>query len=183
VLLLLRTSGLSQLTIGKMMLRLRYHGVLLATLFLGAAFLLATAHFIGWNSSASAAPIGFYLRSAPHPKRGQLVEVCLPPEWADFAMARGYIRRSWRCPDGSEALGKIVIGMPGDTLWIDPATVQAHDSLGRPLPHNSRFQHLGAGQIWVYGSAAKSFDSRYFGAVPMANVIANLTPIWTWGKQ
>jgi conjugative transfer signal peptidase TraF len=144
---------------------------------------IPAAHYIGWNSSTSAAPIGFYLRTAPHPKRGQLVEVCLPHAWAEFGIARGYIRHSWRCPDDSEALGKIVAGMPGDTLWIDPATVLPRDSMGRPMPHYFGMQHLKPGEIWVYGSARKSFDSRYFGPVPMANVIANLRPLWTWGKR
>jgi hypothetical protein len=33
------------------------------------------SRFIGWNSSPSAAPVGFYWRSKPALKRGQLVEV------------------------------------------------------------------------------------------------------------
>jgi conjugative transfer signal peptidase TraF len=150
-----------------------------------ASTLLAipAAHYIGWNSSASAAPIGFYLRTAPQPKRGQLVEVCLPPAWAQFAMDRGYIRHSWRCPDGAEPLGKIIAGMPGDVLEIDPATVLRVDSRGRPMPHVLGKEHIGINQVWLYGSARKSFDSRYFGPVPIANVIANLTPLWTWGKR
>jgi conjugative transfer signal peptidase TraF len=156
---------------------------LLAFLLIASTLLaIPAAHYIGWNSSASAAPIGLYLRTAPHPKRGQLIEVCLPPRWAKFAMDRDYIRHSWRCPDGSEPLGKIVAGIPGDTLWIDPATVLPRDSMGRPMPHYFGVQHLRSRQLWVSGSARKSFDSRYFGPVPMANVIANLTPLWTWGR-
>jgi conjugative transfer signal peptidase TraF len=149
-----------------------------------ASTLLAipAAHYIGWNSSASAAPIGFYLRTAPHPKRGQLVEVCLPPAWAKFAMERGYIRHSWRCPDGSEPLGKIIAGMPGDVLDIDPATVLRVDSRGRPMPHVFGKEHIGKDQIWLSGTARKSFDSRYFGTIAEENVIANLSPLWTWGK-
>jgi conjugative transfer signal peptidase TraF len=157
---------------------------LLLAFALTASTLLAipAAHYIGWNSSASAAPIGFYLRTAPHPKRGQLVEVCLPPAWAQFAMDCGYIRHSWRCPDGAEPLGKIIAGMPGDVLEIDPATVLRVDSMGRPMPHVFGKEHISMDEVLLYGSARKSFDSRYFGPVPIANVIANLTPLWTWGK-
>jgi conjugative transfer signal peptidase TraF len=146
------------------------------------AALLASSHWIGFNSSASAAPVGFYWRGTVALKRGQLVEVCLPHAWADFSIARGYIGHSARCSDGSEPLGKTILGMPGDTLWIDPATVLKQDMLGRPMPHYFERQHIDKGQIWLFGSARNSFDSRYFGEVPMANVIATLTPLWTWGK-
>jgi conjugative transfer signal peptidase TraF len=157
--------------------------MLLAFLLIASTLLaIPAAHYIGWNSSTSAAPIGFYLRTPPHPKRGQLVEVCLPPEWARFAMDRGYIRHSWRCPDGSEPLGKIIAGMPGDTLDIDPATVLRVDSMGRPMPRVSGTERIGKDQVWLSGTARKSFDSRYFGTVPETNIIANLTPLWTWGK-
>jgi conjugative transfer signal peptidase TraF len=135
---------------------------------------------VGWNSSPSAAPVGFYWRSAKPLKRGDLVEVCLPHAWADFAIARGYIGHSSLCPDGSEPLGKTVLGMPGDTLWVDPATVLPRDRLGRPMPHVFGREHLGPDEIWLHGTARNSFDSRYFGPVPLANVIANLTPLWTW---
>jgi conjugative transfer signal peptidase TraF len=143
---------------------------------------VGAAHWIGWNSSPSAAPVGFYWRSDKRLKRGGLVEVCLPHAWAEFAIERGYIGHSWRCPDGSEPLGKTVLGMPGDTLWIDPATVLPRDHLGRPMPHVFGLEHLGPDEIWLHGTAHNSFDSRYFGAVPMANVIATLSPLWTWGK-
>jgi conjugative transfer signal peptidase TraF len=144
---------------------------------------VSLSRLVGWNSSPSAAPVGFYWRSAPHLERGQLVEVCLPSAWAQFAIARGYIGYSWRCPDGSEALAKTVVGMPGDTLWIDPATVLPRDHLGRPMPHVLGREHLKAGEIWLHGSAPNSFDSRYYGAVPIANVIANLSPLWTWDSR
>ena len=160
-----------------------YPRVLWALLDVIAVVAVGLSHWIGWNSSPSAAPVGFYWREKPELKRGQLVEVCLPRGWAQFAMERGYIGYSWRCPDGSEALAKTVLGMPGDTLWIDPATVLPRDHLGRPMPHVFGREHLKAGVVWLHGSAPNSFDSRYYGAVPIANVIANLSPLWIWGKQ
>jgi conjugative transfer signal peptidase TraF len=167
----------------KLLLYLRYDYLLLVIPAGMLALPLVGSQWIGWNSSASAAPIGLYLRRKPQPKRGQLVEVCLPPAVARFGIARGYINHGWSCPDGSEPLGKIIAGMPGDTLWIDPATVLKADSRGRPMDHFPFGAYrLKPGEVWLYGSNPKSFDSRYFGPVPMANVRANLAPLWTWGK-
>ena len=67
---------------------------------LAVSTLLATigaSHFIGFNSSPSAAPVGFYWRTAPRPGRGQLIEFCLPEDVAEFAAARGYIGHG-SCP-------------------------------------------------------------------------------------
>ena len=157
--------------------------LLIFALIAGSLLALGISRFIGWNSSPSAAPVGFYWREKLQLQRGQLVEVCLPYGWAQFAIERGYIAHSHRCPDGSEPLAKTILGMPGDTLWIDPATVLKKDTLGRPMPHMFGLQHVGNGQIWLHGSARNSFDSRYYGVVPAANVIANLAPLWTWGSK
>src|SRR5690348_5747495 len=110
------------------LLYLRYDYLLLVIPAGVFALPLVGARWLGWNSSASAAPIGLYLRSKPQPKHGQLVEVCLPPAVARFGIARGYIRQSWSCPDGSEPLGKIITGMAGEVIDVDPATVLKADS-------------------------------------------------------
>src|SRR6516165_12409525 len=89
---------------------------------LAVSILLAVvggSHFIGFNSSPSAAAVGFYWRTAPRPGRGKLVEFCLPEDVAVFAEARGYIGHG-SCPGGTESLGKIVAGMPGDLVRVDP---------------------------------------------------------------
>jgi conjugative transfer signal peptidase TraF len=144
--------------------------------------LLIGSHFIGFNASPSAAPVGFYWRLPPRPGRGKLVEVCLPEAVAEFAIARGYIGYG-SCPGGAESVGKIVLGMPGDTVDVDPATVLKTDSFGRPMGHAPfGTYHVPAGQIWLHGSARNSWDSRYFSSVPITDVIANLTPLWTRGK-
>jgi conjugative transfer signal peptidase TraF len=162
-------------------LQSRKQRVVCATLFVYAILVCCTAHLVGVNTSPSAAPVGFYWRSAPHPERGQLVEVCLPPNVARFGVERGYINHSWRCPDWSEPVGKIIAGMPGDEVDIEPATVLKTDTLGRPINHVAFGQHkVEPGQVWLSGLARNSWDSRYWGEVPIANVIANLTPIWTW---
>jgi conjugative transfer signal peptidase TraF len=149
--------------------------LVIATLAVGAS------HFIGVNTTASAAPVGFYLRTAPRPERGQLVEICLPPSVAKFGVERGYIGRSWRCPDGSEAVGKVLAGVAGDVVTIDPATVLKTDSHGRSLDHFPFGKYrVKPGEVWLYGSAWNSWDSKYYGAVPVQGIRANLSPIWTW---
>jgi conjugative transfer signal peptidase TraF len=168
---------------GYLPLHSRKRRALCVLLIVNAGLLALASRFVGLNTSTSAMPEGFYWRMAAHPARGQAVEVCLPHAWAKFAIERRYIGHSWRCPDGSEAVGKMIMGMPGDTVTVDPATVLKVDTLGRPMPHVFGPQHLGIGQIWLYGSARNSFDSRYYGAVPAANVIANLAPLWTWGGK
>lgn len=142
--------------------------------------LLVLSHFIGFNSSPSAAPVGFYWRTAPHPGRGQLVEFCLPEDVGEFAEARGYIGHG-SCPGNAESLGKIVMGMPGDIVAVDPAAALKTDSAGRPMEHFpfGRYQ-VPAGEIWVHGTARNSFDSRYFGPVPVSNLRASLEPLFTW---
>jgi conjugative transfer signal peptidase TraF len=138
------------------------------------------SHFIGFNSSPSAAPVGFYWRTAPRPGRGKLVEFCLPEDVAEFAEARGYIGHG-SCPGEAESLGKIVTGMPGDIVTVDPATVLTTDSAGRPMEHFPFGQYrIPVGEVWVNGTARNSFDSRYYGGVPISNVRASLEPLLTW---
>ena len=150
---------------------------------LAVSSLLAVAgssHFIGFNSSPSAAPVGFYWRTAPRPGRGKLVEFCLPEDVAVFAEARGYIGHG-SCPGDTESLGKIVTGMPGDVVRVDPAAALKRDTAGRPMTHFPFGQYrVPAGEVWVHGATRNSFDSRYFGPVPIANIRATLEPLVTW---
>jgi conjugative transfer signal peptidase TraF len=155
---------------------------LLATLLFVSTVLtvLVASRFIGFNSTPSAAPVGFYWRTAPRPGRGKMVEFCLPEDVAELALARGYIGHG-SCPGDAESLGKIVAGMPGDIVTVDPAAVLRTDSAGRPMEHFpfGRYR-VPAGQVWVHGTAPNSFDSRYFGSVPISNIKASLEPLLTW---
>ena len=74
-----------------------------------------------------------------------------------------------------------MMGMPGDIVTVDAATVLRTDRVGRPLEHFSFGQYrVRAGEVWVKGTARNSFDSRYFGPVPIANIRASLEPLVTW---
>ena len=39
---------------------------------------------------------------------------------------------------------------------------------------------LGADDLLLLGTHPDSYDSRYYGPVPRANVAATCTPLWTW---
>src|SRR6266702_3779142 len=92
-------------------------------------------------------PVGLYVAAGAAPVRGALVLVCLPPEVAAFARARGYV------PNGGPL---------------------ALDRKGRALPGlaNGRYV-VGPGELWLLSSYSPwSFDSRYFGAVKVGQVRA-----------
>jgi len=133
------------------------------------------------NRTPSSAARGIYLRTHAALRRGELVEVCLPHAVAVFAASRAYIRGTGLCSDDSEPIIKEIGGMPGDEVYVVPASILRTDSGGRSMPRSFPGRHLiQPGQIWLDGNAPNSFDSRYFSSVPMDNVQAVLRPIWTW---
>src|SRR5437667_4123361 len=108
---------------------------------------------------------------------------------------RGY-RRAARlegCPDGGEAVLKVIVARPGDIVdtstnglkvngsWIPNTAPAVRDSEGRALPHwpFGRYR-VQSGNVWVASwFNVKSFDSRYFGPVPISEIKYHLHPLWT----
>ena len=115
---------------------------------------IGASYCIGFCSSPSAAPVGFYWRTAARPERGELVEFCLPEDVAEFAMARRYIGHG-TCPGGAESLGKIVMGMPGDMVEVKPEAALKADSVGRPMEHFpfGRYR-VPASEVWLLGGGS-----------------------------
>jgi len=141
----------------------------------------------------SAAPAGIY-QTVPKPlTRGALVLACLPAGAAQLAMARGYLGAG-NCPAGAEPIAKIVGALPGDTLEIesDAVTVNAvripdsptvtRDSMGRPLEHAAWGRRtVTPSEVWLFGfNNPHSWDGRYWGSIPTANVLGGLKPLITW---
>jgi type IV secretory pathway protease TraF len=62
------------------------------------------------------------------------------------------------------------------------SAVASHDSAGRPLPHIAWGTHrVPSGQVWLFGFNDRwSWDSRYFGPVPLANVRGEIKPVVVW---
>jgi len=142
-------------------------------------------------------PVGLYVAAGAAPVRGALVLVCLPPEVAVLARARGYVPRGGACPGGVVPIGKPVLASAGDTVTVTPtgllmngapvpnSQALAMDRKGRPLPQLPTGRYVvRSGTVWILSSYSRlSFDSRYFGAVETAQVRARIRRLWTAGSN
>lgn len=157
---------------------------------------LASASVVGLRVNTTVSmPRGLWRvveRNAPF-RRGEIVTFC-PPDVAPVRQgaARGYIPAGG-CPGGYEPLVKPIAATGGDIVDIlagggvavngqaVPDTAQlAHDSAGRALsPVPPGAYPVASGDVWVLsGHDPRSFDSRYFGPVPAANVQGVAYPVW-----
>jgi conjugative transfer signal peptidase TraF len=141
----------------------------------------------------SAAPAGVYRVIDSPPARGVLVESCLPVAIARQGLALGYLQKG-DCPPGAEPVAKVIGAVAGDVVELEPGWVAvngvkfpnsqtaARDSADRSLMHvPSGARRVGAGEVWLFGfNNIRSWDARYFGPVPLANVRGVLRPLVTW---
>lgn len=149
------------------------------TLVLGACILAAvvSTRWLRLNVSPSA-PYGLY-RLAPVPAelaRGVLVVLPVPASV-----------QAWRSP--WLPLLKPVAALPGDCVChqdnnllvngvdFGPVLQAAH---GNPLPQLQGCGIVPPGHVFVASSAPRSLDSRYFGVVPVADLVAQAVPLVTW---
>lgn len=122
---------------------------------------------------------------------GDLVFIC-PPDTAAFerAFQRGYIRRGL-CAGGLSPLIKTAAAVAGQQVEV--AGQVSID--GRPLPR-SVVQHtdaagrllspfaggvVPAGKLFLHSEFTGSYDSRYFGPIPLSGVLGLARPILTFG--
>ncbi|GEM_PF-520987 len=152
----------------------------------------------GWriNLSPSAA-IGLYRAESPAGRagtllrRGSLVAACLPPTLASWGRRRRYLGRG-SCGDGSAPVGKTIFALPGDTVSVGPAGLAcngalapntralARDRHGRQLPRIRAGRYVvPTGQVWLVSTRHPgSWDSRYYGPVPIAAIVGALHRVW-----
>ncbi len=108
---------------------------------------------------------------------GDLVEACPPLDAAIQARDRGYAEPG-SCPGGVAPFLKLVAAGGGDIVTTTPRAVLVNghalpnsaqilrDSKGRSVMMRPYDTHrLLPGELWLYGTAARSFDSRKFGPV------------------
>ena len=167
----------------------------MAGIVIASSLLIAVGNAFGVliSNTDSAAPAGVYHVVSSKFRRGDLIAGCLPIAIAQEGLARGYLRTG-ACAGNAEPVGKIVGALPGDIVEIEPgwvavndvrfkrSAVAAHDSAGRRLAHVAWGSHrVEAGQVWLFGfNDHRSWDSRYFGPVPLANIRGEIRPIVTW---
>lgn len=125
---------------------------------------------------------------------GMIVAVC-PPDQAVFEMARErqYLSKGW-CGSHLEVLFKPVAAVAGDVVDVEDGGVSvngtalprsaplAKDGAGRPLTAMPRGSYVvPSGYVWLLSSySPSSFDSRYFGPLPLSDVRGEVRPLWLW---
>jgi conjugative transfer signal peptidase TraF len=158
----------------------------------GITFLMRNFR-IGLTPSNSSCAEGFYrLVDAPI-RRGELAAACLPVNAEQEGLIRGYLS-SGDCPGGAEPVLKVIGGLRGDEVdveagWIavngrrlaNSATLMV-DSIGRPLTHVVwGKRRVGPGEVWLFGlNNRRSWDSRYFGPIPLQAIRGVAEPLVTW---
>lgn len=180
------TSGLIE-GAGKRRWRLSRRAVLvLAALGIGGvsvAPILQPGPLLVWNASASA-PIGLYLvLPGQRVMRGDMVLAQTPETVRSLAIRRGYL-------SAGVPLVKQVAALGGDEVcgfWhfvsingelVGPRLEE--DQQGRPLPAWNECRTLRAEELFLLmPEVPNSFDGRYFGPVPVENIIGRLVPLWT----
>jgi conjugative transfer signal peptidase TraF len=135
-----------------------------------------------WNISPSV-PRGLYiLEPRPARQRGDLVSFRPPPGAAAIIYSRHYLPRG-------AGLIKRIVGLPGDLVCVRPegffvngarfGDVAQLDSRGRSLTPYRFCGAVPAGQAFVATRAPLSYDSRYFGPVPISS-LTRVVPLWTY---
>lgn len=132
----------------------------------------SSAQFV-WNLSPSA-PGGLYRIERGNWTVGDRIAVLPSKELAIDLAARGVL------PNG-KLLIKRVVAVAGDsvcrvdrTVFVnDEAVAQArsNDSTGEPLPSWQGCTFLNEGQVFLLGDTAGSYDGRYFGVTPKAEIV------------
>lgn len=170
--------------------------VLLALVTGGLAVVLLVASGSRLCLSRSAPP-GLYVPSDLPLERGAWIRLCLPGHIAAFGYRRGYHPAGWppaRCPDGSAEVLKRLAALPGDLVEVSEDAVLVNrtplansrplpaDSAGRPLPQLAGLRlRLAPGQCWVYSdTVANSWDSRYYGPLPLTAIRHRMRPLVTF---
>ena len=148
---------------------------------IGAAALVG---LLLWNAGyrvnvTASLPKGIYRLASGAPAKGDLVSFCLEGEFVDLAQERGYLQAG-SCPSGLRPLLKTLAGLPGDVVNPAALHIRAADSEGRAMP--SVLPDGGIippGMALVLADHSGSFDSRYFGLVPLES-LRRVKAVWLW---
>ena len=153
---------------------------LFAVLWLLLAGFLAHASGLRVNPTPSL-PKGVYRIAPGEPARGDLVSFCLQGEFAELARERGYLQAG-SCENGLRPLLKRLAGLPGDSIEAGSLAIRTVDSQGRPMPSALCFGVISSGMALVLADHPGSFDSRYFGLVPLES-LQRVEPVFVFNLK
>ena len=141
------------------------------TIFVTVSLLIYLAFALALNSGqrinlTPSLPLGIYQIVPGKPAKGDLVSFCLQGKFAELARERGYLQAG-SCPNGLRPLLKRLTGLPGNRILPEALTPHNQDSQGRPMPSVLRPGIIPHGMALVLADHPGSFDSRYFGFVPL----------------
>ena len=157
-----------------------------------AAAAVVVAHSVGLRLNLTPSlPRGVYMLRSGVPTRGARVAACLPTEAASLGRERGYLGKG-TCASRSAPVLKFVAATAGDVVAVgaDITVNGKHLQPAPPLEDRAgrllaifpagRYE-LASDELWLYSASLHSWDSRFFGPVPVENVLGVVRPLWTWG--
>ena len=129
-------------------------------------------------------PLGAYWFTPGSVSRGAIVQSCLPPKLAQYALRRQYLVTGGSCPDGAIPVVKVLAATSADRIVIADSgvtidgqvwpmsAIRRVDSSGRrvDLRLPSGRYACPADQVFLMGEHPRSWDSRYWGCVPRTTV-------------
>ena len=126
-------------------------------------------------------PKGIYRLAPGLPAKNDLVSFCLEGEFAELALERGYLE-SGSCPSGLRPLLKRLAALPGDS--VDPSTfpIRSVDSHGRSISPALIPGVVPPGMALVLADHPGSFDSRFFGFVPLDS-LQRIEPVFVFNPK
>jgi conjugative transfer signal peptidase TraF len=157
---------------------------LFATAAVVTAIACTVASHLRWNLTDSL-PRGLYARwsATSAPSRGDIVAFDVPENVRQLVLGRGYL------PSHTQLFKRVAAG-PGDHVCLHDGRYEvngtvlgpilATDSAGHPLPSARFCGRVPPDTYFVATSKPRSFDSRYFGALPRSALRDRLTPLWTF---
>ena len=126
-------------------------------------------------------PKGIYRIVPGAPEKNDFVSFCLDGEFAELALERGYLEPG-SCPSGLRPLLKRLAALPGDSVDPYSLPICAVDSQGRSMSPALVSGVVPPGMALVLADHPGSFDSRYFGFVPMES-LRRVKPVFLFNPK
>ena len=147
---------------------------------LALTFALASGVGLRFNPTPSL-PMGIYRLAPGLPEKNDLVSVCLQGEFAELALERGYLEPG-SCPSGLRPLLKRLAALPGESVDPSAFPIRSVDSQGRSISPVLMPGVVPPGMALVLADHPGSFDSRYFGFVPLES-LQRVEPVFIFTPQ